>query len=83
MTRLEVNSPKSRDPQRDAPLLALSIPEFARAHNISVDFYYKLQREGHGPTVMKVGKRTLISLEAAAAWRAKRERAGNNESPPA
>jgi hypothetical protein len=34
-----------------------------------------MQREGWGPTVMHVGSRTLISIEAAAAWRKQREEA--------
>jgi hypothetical protein len=37
--------------------------------------YFKMQREGWGPTTMKVGSRTLISHESAARWRAEREAA--------
>jgi len=55
------------------PLGAYTIREFARAHGISADMFYKMQREGWGPTVMKVGSRTLISVEAAAAWRRRQE----------
>ena len=43
------------------------------AHSISVDTYFRLQRAGLGPVTMKVGGRTLISVEAAAAWRRDRE----------
>ena len=49
--------------------LALSIPEFAALHNISLAFYYKLQEEGRGPRTMSVGRRRLISLEEAKRWR--------------
>ena len=55
--------------------LALSIKAFCVLHAISEDQFYKMKREGWGPTTMKVGSRTLISHEAAAAWRAEREAA--------
>jgi predicted DNA-binding transcriptional regulator AlpA len=55
------------------PRLALSIPEFCDAHGISQDFFYKLKRQGQAPRLMKVGARTLISLEAAAEWRREQE----------
>jgi hypothetical protein len=58
------------------PIGAYSIRQFARAHNISEDMFFKMAREGWGPTTMKVGSRTLISVEAAAAWRKAREQAG-------
>jgi len=48
---------------------AYSIPEFCNAHRISKEFYFKLQRAGLGPRTMKIGARTLISIEAAAQWR--------------
>jgi hypothetical protein len=53
--------------------MAYSIKQFCQAHNISVDTYFRIQRVGRGPATMKVGGRTLISVEAAAAWRRKRE----------
>jgi hypothetical protein len=52
-----------------------SVAEFCEAHGISRGLFYKLQRDGWGPSVMKVGHRTLISDEAAAAWRKKMEAA--------
>jgi len=56
-----------------APRLALSIPEFCKAHSISEGFFYKLKKQGEGPREMKVGARTLISFESAAEWRRGRE----------
>ena len=53
--------------------MAYSIRQFCQAHSISVDTYFRLQRAGLGPVTMKVGGRTLISVEAAAAWRRDRE----------
>jgi len=72
------------EPQRSAsatkppirgPPLAMSIREFCTAHRISEDMFYKMRREKWGPTVMHVGSRTLISIEAAAEWRRQREQA--------
>ncbi|MET4086452.1 hypothetical protein [Bradyrhizobium sp. MOS001] len=56
-------------PQR----LALSILEFCDAHGISEGFYYKLKKQRQGPREMKLGARTLITLESAAEWRRARE----------
>jgi len=42
--------------------LALSIREFCEAHGISEGFFYKLKKQGEGPREMKVGARTLITL---------------------
>jgi hypothetical protein len=53
--------------------LAYSIRQFCEAHNISIDTYFRMQRAASGPVKMKVGGRTLISVEAAAAWRRERE----------
>ncbi len=68
-----------RPPIRGPPIdpLAYSIRQFCQAHSISVDSYFRMQRAGLGPVTMKVGHRTLISVEAAAAWRRERERASH------
>jgi hypothetical protein len=60
-------------PSARGPPACYSIREFCDAHRISIDHYFKLQREGLGPRIMKAGARTLISLEAAADWRHARE----------
>src|SRR5262249_7485403 len=62
-------------PVRGPPIapMAYSIRQFCQAHNISVDTYFRMQRTGLGPATMKVGGRTLISVEAAATWRRERE----------
>lgn len=46
-----------------------TIPQFCDAHNISRTHLYELIKQGKGPRLMKVGRRTLISTEAAADWR--------------
>jgi hypothetical protein len=62
------------------PRLALSILEFCDAHGISEGFYYKLKKERKGPREMRLGTRTLITLESAAIWRAEREAASAAEA---
>jgi hypothetical protein len=52
---------------------AYSILEFCRAHRISRAHLYNLMKRGQGPVVMKAGNRTLISDEAAIAWRRRME----------
>jgi len=48
---------------------AFTIPEFCEAHRISRALFYVLAREGRAPAIIKAGRRTLISAEAAARWR--------------
>jgi len=59
--------------------LAFSIPEFCRRHGISRAHFYNLFKSGHGPAVMRVGRRTLISAEAAAEWRRRMEQVANDK----
>jgi hypothetical protein len=59
-----------------AHLEAFSIDEFCARHGpISRSYYYKLKDLGLGPRELRIGRRRLISAEAAAAWRAERENA--------
>jgi hypothetical protein len=53
---------------------AFSVFGFCVAHGLSKSAFYALRRAGEGPRIMKCGTRTLISVEAAAAWRRARER---------
>ena len=61
------------EPVTTTPQLALTILQFCSAHGISEGFFYKLKKQGCGPREMKLGARTLITMEAAAEWRAQRE----------
>jgi hypothetical protein len=69
-SRPEITGRKTRS---TVALSAYSIEQFCRSHGISIDLYFKIKRQGLGPKTMKVGSRTLISVEAAAAWRRERE----------
>lgn len=52
---------------------AMSIRTFCKRHDISRHALYALWREGNGPRTMRVGRRRLISQEAAAEWRRRME----------
>jgi hypothetical protein len=60
---------------RGPPFGAYTIKEFCAAHGISQSMYFKMKQQGLAPVEMEVGTRRLISLEAAAEWRRKREAA--------
>lgn len=55
------------------PRAAFTVPEFCEAHRISQAKYYEMKKHGWGPVEMQVGRRRLISYEAASAWRRERE----------
>jgi hypothetical protein len=65
--KLRGRTHQAREPPGD--LDAMSIKVFCRRHSISEPFYHKLQQRGEGPDVIKAGGRTLITPEAARAWR--------------
>jgi hypothetical protein len=54
---------------------AHDVPEFCVRHGISRAMFYKLEKLGKGPRIMKVGALTRISKEASADWRREREAA--------
>jgi hypothetical protein len=47
----------------------MTIEEFCEAHKISRGFLNILRQRGEAPDFIKVGRRVLISSEAAADWR--------------
>lgn len=55
-----------------------TIPQFCDDHDLSKSYFYKMQKLGIGPKVMKVGRRSFVTPEAAAAWRAKMEEKSSN-----
>ena len=53
---------------------AFGVDEFAARNGLSRGTLYNLWQRGEGPRYMQVGKRRLISCEAAAEWRRRMER---------
>jgi hypothetical protein len=52
---------------------AYTISEFCEAHRISRSQFYLMLKAGDGPILMRIGKQSRISVEAAASWRRARE----------
>lgn len=48
---------------------AYTIAEFCAEHRVSRTHLYMMVKTGKGPRLMKLGRRVLISVEAAADWR--------------
>ena len=57
--------------------IAFTIAEFADAHRISRSTFYNLLKAGDGPRVCKIGRRSIITREAADEWRARLSAAGS------
>lgn len=47
---------------------AFSIATFCKSFGISRALFYKLQKDGKAPRTFNLGRRVLISREAARAW---------------
>lgn len=59
------------------PQSAYSIAQFCDAHHISRTHLHNMCKAGKGPRMMKLGRRVLISAEAAADWRRQLEETTN------
>jgi hypothetical protein len=69
------NDIKKQVRNRGPPTHAFTVLEFCDAHRISRSRYYELKKQGLTPVEMIVGRKRLISFEAADLWRRERERA--------
>lgn len=63
----------SESPSADA----YTIFDFCQSHGISRAYFYLLLREGRAPKTFKLGRRRLVSREAALAWRQRMEAESN------
>lgn len=76
MAKAEGTGRKRRD--CGPPTHAFTVEEFCDAHRISKARYYELKLEGLAPEEMVIGRRRIISFEAAERWRKQREAAAQN-----
>ena len=51
-----------------------SVTAFCADNGLSRSLFYRLLKDGLGPRLTKISRRTLISAEAAAEWRTRMER---------
>jgi hypothetical protein len=65
----------SQDTEGGTRPACYSLDEFCDAHRISRAMYYKLDKLGQAPSIIRVGNKVLITMESAARWRAEREMA--------
>lgn len=65
------NDRNAREAPHDPP--AYTVESFCKAHHIARSYFYTLLREGDGPEIYKLGRRTYVSGAAAAEWRRKME----------
>ena len=77
-TAVEATRPKSALSVGDK--LALTI-QVCAAHNISLAYFYVLRQRGEGLREMRVGRRVLISIEEARAWREAQQQKFKNRKP--
>jgi hypothetical protein len=73
LTPNENSSDEQDAGKREVPLAAYTIREFCEAHRISETMFFKLRNAGLGPREMRVLRKVIISIEAAAEWRRERE----------
>jgi hypothetical protein len=60
--------------------MTYTIQQFCDGYNVSRSTFYRERDAGRAPDLMKVGRRVLISIEAAEEW-ARKHRVGRQ--PPA
>jgi hypothetical protein len=60
---------------------ALTVSQFSEAHGFGRNRYFALQREGLAPRTFRIGKRVMISAEAARDWREMMERRTAEQAP--
>ena len=51
----------------------LDVKSFCESNRICKGLFYELLKQGNGPRITKVGRRTLISPEAELDWRKQME----------
>lgn len=57
----------------EVAVMAFDISAFCKRNGISRGMYYKMKKQGLGPTEFRVGTKPLISHESDAAWRRRME----------
>lgn len=59
----------AHEPQSTTTRQVLTIAQFCDDHQISRGFFNVLKQRGDAPDFIKVGRRVLITADAAAEWR--------------
>lgn len=64
---------KVSTPTKELAPLAYTVKEFCQAVGISPRTFYTLREQRTAPPIVRLGRRTLIRVEAAQQWLKKRE----------
>lgn len=66
---------RATTPKRKLPVAVqgLSVDQFCAANNIGRDLFYELVKQKRGPDCMMLGRRRIITTDAAARWQRERE----------
>ena len=59
--------------ENTTPGEVFTVATFCEAHKISRALFYKLRNEGKAPHTFNIGRRVLISKDAARAWLSRME----------
>lgn len=73
--KVAAKAARTNTPDAEVRRAAYTIREFCKAYPISEAMYFKLRAAGGGPREFRVGRKVMISIEAAADWRRGRENA--------
>ena len=65
---------------REISPAAYSILEFCQAYGLGRSTFYRLQAAGLAPRMLAVGRRRLVTCEAADEWRRRLESAAGREA---
>ena len=67
----------SNSPTIQPPIVhsTLTVAQLCARNQISRVHFYELRKHGRGPKIMKMGRRTLITLQSESDWHAQMEAA--------
>ena len=76
----EIPNPSGQQGQNSPVGPSLTIQEFIKKHRMSRSLFSRLQAQGRGPRMMKLGRKHLISAQAERQWLADREMPSDTEA---
>ncbi|MGF6665302.1 hypothetical protein QF000_006970 [Paraburkholderia atlantica] len=69
-------TPKETTTHAESTPPVLTIEEFCERYRIERGLLFRMRRDGRGPDVLQLGRRVLITLEAAREWEVRMTRRG-------
>ena len=75
-----LDTPRQESQEESIEPVARTVKQFCGANQISHVHFYELLKRGLGPRVMKLGRRTLITLHAEEEWHRRMEAASQGDA---